>query len=107
MTSTEVILAIRSACEDAGIDIADVQCYATTIQKSNERGLLDAISQLSARLIFLRDDTINAQETVTPSKAGKIGLFGVAEPSALAVAKEKKLVMTKKVYGRVTVAIAR
>jgi cobalt-precorrin 5A hydrolase len=107
VTSNEVIAAIRSACTDAGIDIGDVQCYATTLQKKNERGLLDAISELSARLIFLRDDTINAQEIVTPSKAGKIGLSGVAEPSALAVAKEKKLVMTKKVYGRVTVAIAR
>ncbi|MFA7304488.1 MAG: cobalt-precorrin 5A hydrolase [Methanoregula sp.] len=107
VTGAEVITAIQSACADADIDIADVQCYATTIQKQNEQGLRDAIAALSARLIFLRDDIMNAQAIITPSKAGKIGLLGVAEPAALALAKEKKLVMTKKVYGRVTVAIAR
>ena len=103
----EVIAAIRSACADAGIDPGDVQVYATTQKKCNETGLSRAISALSANLIFLDDDTINAQTIVTPSKAKKIGLLGVAEPCALAVAKRKELVMKKKVYGRVTVAIAR
>jgi cobalt-precorrin 5A hydrolase len=57
-------------------------------------------------LIFLDDKTINAQAGVSPSRATKIGLSGVAEPCALAVAKKKELVMRKKVYGRVTIAIA-
>ena len=103
----EVIAAIRSACADAGIDPGDVQVYATTQKKCNETGLSRAISALSANLIFLDDDTINAQTIVTPSKAKKIGLLGVAEPCALAVAQRKELVMKKKVYGRVTIAIAR
>ena len=103
----EVIAAIRSACADAGIDPGDVKIYATTQKKCNEAGLSRAISALSANLIFLDDDTINAQTIVTPSKAKKIGLLGVAEPCALAVAQRKELVMKKKVYGRVTVAIAR
>ena len=103
----EVIAAIRSACADAGIDPGDVQVYATTQKKCNETGLSRAISALSANLIFLDDDTINAQTIVTPSKAKKIGLLGVAEPCALAVAQRKELVMKKNVYGRVTVAIAR
>ena len=103
----EVISAIRSACADAGIDIPDVMIFATTAKKFNETGLTEAISALSANLIFLDDDTINAQATVSPSKAKRIGLLGVAEPCALAVAKRKELVMKKNVYGRVTVAIAR
>jgi len=103
----EVIAAIRSACADAGIDPGDVQVYATTQKKCNETGLSRAISALSANLIFLDDDTINAQTIVTPSKAKKIGLLGVAEPCALAVAQRKELVMKKNVYGRVTIAIAR
>ena len=103
----EVIAAIRSACAGAGIDPGDVQIYATTIKKCNETGLVDAIAALSANLIFLDDDTINAQATVSPSKAKRIGLLGVAEPCALAVAQRKELVMKKTVYGRVTVAIAR
>lgn len=103
----EVISAIRSACAEAGIDIPDVMIFATTAKKFNESGLTEAISALSANLIFLDDDTINAQAPVSPSKAKRIGLLGVAEPCALAVAKRKELVMKKNVYGRVTVAVAR
>jgi cobalt-precorrin 5A hydrolase len=105
--SDEVIAAIRSACADAGIDPSDVMIFATTAKKCNETGLTEAISALSANLIFLDDDTINAQATISPSKAKRIGLLGVAEPCALAVAKRKELVMKKNIYGRVTVAIAR
>jgi cobalt-precorrin 5A hydrolase len=43
---------------------------------------------------------------LTSSRATKIGLLGVAEPCALAVAKKKHLILAKKVYGRITVAIA-
>jgi len=65
------------------------------------------VGTLSGNLIFLDDDTINAQTGLGPSRASRIGLHGVAEPCALAIAKRKELVMGKKVYGRVTVAIAR
>lgn len=102
----EVMAAIRKALAEAGVAEHDVLVYATTQKKSGEQGLLQAISALSGNLIFLDDDTINAQSGVTPSRATKIGLLGVAEPSALAVSKRKQLVMGKKVYGRVTVAIA-
>ena len=72
-----------------------------------ETGLAEGISALSGNLIFLDDETINAQRGVSKSRATRIGLQGVAEPCALAVARKKELVMGKNVYGRVTVAIAR
>jgi cobalt-precorrin 5A hydrolase len=102
----EVLDAIRNALAETGIAEHDVLVYATTQKKSGETGLLQAISALSGNLIFLDDETINAQKGIAPSRATKIGLSGVAEPCALAVAKRKELVMGKKVYGRVTVAIA-
>jgi cobalt-precorrin 5A hydrolase len=104
--SQEVIDAVRKALEETKVAEHDVLVYATTQKKSGEKGLLQAISALSGNLIFLDDDTINAQSGLTPSRATKIGLLGVAEPAALAVAKRKQLVMHKKVYGRVTIAIA-
>jgi cobalt-precorrin 5A hydrolase len=104
--SKEVVDAIRNALEESGVAETDVLVYATTRKKSGEAGLSDAISALSGNLIFLDDDTINAQEGISPSRAVRIGLRGVAEPCALAVAKKKQLVMGKKVFGRVTVAIA-
>jgi cobalt-precorrin 5A hydrolase len=105
--SEEVIDAIRKSLAEAGVAEHDVLVYATTQKKNGEKGLVQAITALSGNLIFLDDDTINSQSIITPSRAAKIGLSGVAEPSALAVAKKKQLVMGKKVYGRVTVAIAR
>jgi cobalt-precorrin 5A hydrolase len=102
----EVLDAIRNALAETGVSEDDVLVYATTQKKSNETGLLEAISSVSGNLIFLDDETINAQTGITSSRATKIGLLGVAEPCALAVAKKKQLVMEKKVYGRVTVAIA-
>jgi cobalt-precorrin 5A hydrolase len=102
----EVLEAIRIALAETGIAKDDVLVYATTQKKFNETGLTEAVSSLSGNLIFLDDETINAQTGLTSSRATKIGLLGVAEPCALAVAKKKHLILAKKVYGRVTVAIA-
>ncbi len=50
---------------------------------------------------------LNMEEAPSPSRASLIGLAGVAEPAALAVSKQKELVLAKRIYGSVTVAIAR
>ncbi|MDP3565448.1 MAG: cobalt-precorrin 5A hydrolase [Methanoregula sp.] len=105
--SAEVVDAVRFALAENAISETDVMVYATTTKKFNETGLVEAVGVLSGNLIFLDDDTINAQAGTGPSRASKIGLLGVAEPCALAMSKRKTLVMIKKVYGRVTVAIAR
>jgi cobalt-precorrin 5A hydrolase len=102
----EVVDAVRAALADKGIADNDVFIYATTTKKFHETGLLEAVGMLSGNLIFLDDDTINAQVGISPSRASKIGLLGVAEPCALATSKRKQLIMEKKVFGRVTVAIA-
>ena len=102
----EVLEAIRIALAETGIAKDAVLVYATTQKKFNETGLTEAVSSLAGNLIFLDDETINAQTGLTSSRATKIGLLGVAEPCALAVAKKKHLILAKKVYGRVTVAIA-
>ncbi|MEI7648443.1 MAG: cobalt-precorrin 5A hydrolase [Methanomicrobiales archaeon] len=102
----EVINAIQLALSSSGITEHEVLVYATTVKKLNESGLTEAITALSGNLIFLDDDTINAQSKKSPSQATRLGLLGVAEPCALAVSKRKELVMEKNVYGRVTVAIA-
>jgi len=107
VTSGEVVDAVRAALSDSGISQNEILVFATTEKKLGETGLAEGISALSGNLIFLDDETINAQRGVSKSRATRIGLQGVAEPCALAVAKKKELVMGKNVYGRVTVAIAR
>ena len=105
--ATEILESIRKGIAACGISQADILAFATTVKKVQERGLLEAVRSLPSHLIFLDDDTINAQAGVSPSQARKIGLAGVAEPCALALAKNRDLVMRKTVYGRVTIAIAR
>jgi len=107
VTSQEVTDSITAALNEVGISLNEISVFATTAKKFHETGLSDAIAVLSASLIFLDDDTINAQVPQTQSKAKKIGLVGVAEPCALAVSQHRDLIMKKKVFGKVTIAIAR
>jgi cobalt-precorrin 5A hydrolase len=101
---------IKEAVQDAlrSMDIApdDVMTYASTVKKADEMGLIAAVQEMDGRLFLIDDETINSQP-VAPSKAGLIGLVGVAEPSALALARRKEIVMNRRAYGNVTVAIAR
>ena len=107
VTAGEVTEAVKAALAEAGIAQNEVMLFATTVKKCNETGLIEGIAALSANLIFLDDDTVNAQTAITPSKATRIGLVGVAEPCALAVGKHRELVMKKNVFGKVTIAISR
>ncbi len=103
----EVEEALRTALDNAGILPGQVLAYATTVQKRDEAGLRDGVGALGGSLVYLDDATLNAVEGCGPSRADLIGLPGVAEPAALALAKQKEWCMRKTVYGRVTVAIAR
>ncbi|MDD1677703.1 MAG: cobalt-precorrin 5A hydrolase [Methanomicrobiales archaeon] len=103
----EVITALGKAFTDASIDRERIFAYVTTEKKKGERGLEEAIADLSGTLVYLDDRIINEQKTISVSRAGDIGLVGVAEPCALALSRHKNLVLFKTVYGGVTVAIAR
>lgn len=105
--AADVVEAVRQALTEAGIAEGEVLVYATTAQKRGEEGLLGAVADLGGNLVFMDDETLNAQEAPSPSRASLIGLAGVAEPAALAASKRKVLVLAKQTYGGVTVAIAR
>lgn len=107
VTAEEVSGSIENCLKEANIKESEVMAFATTDKKRREMGLLDAVESLGSNLVFLDDDTINAQPARSPSKAFIIGLNGVAEPCALALSKHKELIREKKIYGRVTIAIAR
>ncbi len=104
---SEVEEALRAALADAGVLPEQVFAYATTVRKRSERGLSAGTTAMGGSLVYLDDATLNGVGECGPSRADLIGLAGVAEPAALALAKRKEWCMRKTVYGRVTVAIAR
>lgn len=103
----EVMDAVEHALNESGIDIRDVELLATSDIKEKEDGIRMAAGMLGKRLVFLDAFSINSQPAASGSAAARLGLAGVCEPCALFLSKEKKLLMKKKAYGRVTVALAR
>jgi len=106
VTAEQILYAIKSALAEVGAKIEDIRVIATAEIKKDERGLIEAVDRIKKPLMFVSSSDINRMETTSPSKAEKIGLKSVAEACALYYSKEKRLILPKKVYGGVTVAIA-
>ena len=101
--SGEVLDAIDSALEISGRRREEIGIIATAWLKRDEKGISDAALALGRDVVYLPKSALNAQVPTTPSRASDLGLSGVAESAVLALA--KKLIMPKKAYGRVTVAL--
>ncbi len=101
--SGEVLDAVDSALKASGRRREEIGVIATAWLKRDEKGLSDAASALGKDVVYLTEDVLNAQSPTTPSRANDLGLSGVAESAVLALS--KRLIMPKKVYGRVTVAL--
>ena len=106
INSQEAIDAINNALVEAGRSIDDVHALASAKLKENEAGLHEAAEILGIGIIFIDHDELNTYDAPSASQAKRFGLRGVAEPAALALSKKKELILRKKVYGRVTIAIA-
>ncbi|KAF5417541.1 MAG: hypothetical protein C5S49_03230 [Candidatus Methanogaster sp.] len=107
VTREEVSAAIESALHDARIELDDVRIFASSRLKENEAGIKETVRSLGREIVFLDDETINACVPPSQSEAKRFDLIGVAEPSALALSEEKEMVLEKRKYGQVTIAIAR
>lgn len=103
VSSREVLEAIDSALAEGGRRREEIAVLATADLKRGEAGISEAARTLQREVLYLGDDVLNAQSPTTPSRAGDLGLAGVAEPAVLALA--SRLILPKKAYGRVTVAL--
>lgn len=107
VSTDEVRDAVMSALSEIGACIDDVSVFATSVLKEHEKGIIECARSLDRRLEFLSDDVLNATSPLSESEAHRFGLLGVAEPCALALSCGDELILKKKVYGNVTIAIAR
>jgi cobalt-precorrin 5A hydrolase len=98
VSAQEVLMAVDSALEIVGR-----KRIATAWLKREERGISEAAAILGKDVIYLTADILNRQTPTTQSRATDLGLTGIAEPAVLAIA--TKLIMPKRVFGRVTVAL--
>lgn len=103
VSSEEVLQAVDQALKELGKKREDIAFLATAWLKKEEEGLIEAAGALDKEIVFLSREDLNSQEPITPSRAEDLGLVGVAEPAVLALA--KRLILSKKAYGRVTIAI--
>ncbi|HEX7627367.1 MAG TPA: cobalt-precorrin 5A hydrolase [Candidatus Methanoperedens sp.] len=107
VSKSEVVDAINKALLELDASIEDVNYFASAMIKENESGIIDAAASFGKVLRFVSHDVINSIHAPTPSKAKSLGLNGVCEPAALALSEEKELLLKKRIYGKVTIAIAR
>ncbi len=105
--ASEVISSIDAALLEIDAEIKNVKYFSSATIKNNEKGIIDAAAAFGKELIFVHNDIINSIDPPTRSKAKDLGLNGVCEPAALALSEEKILLLRKKIYGNVTIAIAR
>ncbi|WNY28347.1 Cobalt-precorrin-5A hydrolase [Methanimicrococcus stummii] len=106
VTKQEVIDAVSVCLSDLNLSLTDVDSFASSVLKADEAGLIEAVAELGKSIQFLPDDVLNETVPESESQAERFGLKGVAEPAALALSIHKKLISKKKVYGRVTIAVA-
>lgn len=103
----EVVEAITGALSEINANIDDVKYFASAMIKENEKGIIDAAAGFGKQIKFVSHELINSIKAPSPSRAKSLGLNGVCEPAALALSEEKKLLLKKRIYGNVTIAIAR
>ncbi len=104
----DVLNAIHNALKEIGADINDVRLFATVSIKKNEKGIIEAVKELKKPLLFVDVEDINSMNftSIKETKAKIIGIKNVSEACALYYSKNRKLVLPKKIYKNVTVAIA-
>jgi len=103
VSEREVLEALDLALQEAGRGRHDVAVLATAWLKEQEAGIKQAAQILGKEVIFLSKEALNSQSPSTPSRAQDLGLCGVAEPAVLALA--SRLILPKRAYGRVTIAL--
>lgn len=103
----QVLNAIKQTLKENNFSKSNIRALTTAENKKNEKGIIKAAEELGKPLFIVPKKVINQQEVKTKSKAKKIGLIGVAEPTALSLSINNKLVVEKEVHDEVTTAIAR
>ncbi|MBA3003606.1 MAG: cobalt-precorrin 5A hydrolase [Desulfurivibrio sp.] len=104
---------IRQACdelfEQEGLSRLSIRNLASIDLKQDETGLLACADELGVRIDFFSKEELNRVVNITISEAAlrNVGAIGVAEPAALLSAESNDLLVGKRKWHNVTMAVAR
>ncbi|MEM0503233.1 MAG: cobalamin biosynthesis protein [Archaeoglobaceae archaeon] len=104
-TAKEILEAISKALNECGLSFEDVRVIATVEGKENSE-IVKVADAIKRPLFFVKKEDLN-QMDLEETKAKLIGVKNVAEGCALKFSRLGELLLKKRVYGGVTVAIAR
>ncbi len=106
----DIIDSIKKSLEEAGKTIENIRLLASADVKANEEGLLLAAEKLGIPIRFISSEEIrssNREFQHSDYVQKSVNLPAVAEPSALLAGRRTKLILQKKKFNGITVAIAK
>jgi precorrin-4 C11-methyltransferase len=107
--AAEIRDAIETTLREANLSLQSVACLATITAKADEAGLIQAAREMNLDLSLVTPEQIAQIESLpnpSPHAQKALGVQGVAEPSALVVAGSENLLVEKRKFQNVTVAVA-
>ncbi len=108
--SAKIVDAVKGAIKEAAVDLGQVRYLASVDLKADEGGLREAAEALGIPLRFIRSEDVRSSTRVFEHSdfvEERVNLPAVAEPAALLAGRRTRLVLPKKAYDGVTVAVAR
>ncbi|MGD8688274.1 MAG: cobalamin biosynthesis protein, partial [Syntrophobacterales bacterium] len=109
-TATEIGKAVEEVFRDHGLSLLAVRNVATAELKKDEDGLNELLRERGWTSAYYSAHELQTGDSVpTPSEVVRkhIGVESVCEKAAMLSAETRELLVSKKVLGNVTVAVAR
>jgi len=107
--SEEIVAAIHAALKEADLNLPQVRLLSSASIKADEEGLLAAARELGVPLRFMAPEEIRMSVREfdhSPFVEEKVNLPAVAEPCALLAGRRTRLVLPKRIYDGITIALA-
>ena len=109
VTAQEVEEAVKAALNENHLNPEEIRLAGSIDIKLGEKGLLEAFGNMDIPLIFIdfrRIKNFCGSDSVSQAAIRQLDVPGVSEPCALLTGRNSRLIMPRKVFGRVTLALA-
>lgn len=111
VTEEEIFSSLTQACKIADITLEQIRCFASTIVKKDETGLLAVCKRINKPIYFYSNHEL--KQAIDKYKLecsafvqSRIGVGNVCEAAAMIASQSKKIVLSKTKLIKTTIAIA-